>query len=387
MYIIRQRHRRCQTHATPSRRRSQLVACGSDAPTAAPSRHCLSRAAVARRARRVAPAAAAAPAPGGPHRLRRPRRSAAAGAAASVYDTPLTGVCPDTVVFQTNWWPEADHGWPISSSAPNGTVDPAKNTYTGPARRHRRQPRDPGRRSGRRLPAVTAQMYQDDSILLGMVGTDERSARPRRSRPRRCWPGTPRTRRSSSGATPSGTSRASPTSASRAPRYWRLRAAPTSTSSRARACSTRSRSIRRTRATRRASSPRTARSSRRAFVTAEPYIYEHEVAGRGSRSSSCWSRSSPSTRTRSPSAPIRSRPTAPAWRSSCRCSSRLDRLRQRTRAWSTTCWSTTRRKLRGGTQITREGAPTPSRSSSSWASSATVATASSARSTTRGSRH
>src|SRR3954470_15315642 len=48
------------------------------------------------------------------------------------YTTPLKGVCPDTVVVQTNWWPEADHGGTYQLIGPGGKVDASKNTYTGP---------------------------------------------------------------------------------------------------------------------------------------------------------------------------------------------------------------------------------------------------------------
>jgi hypothetical protein len=97
----------------------------------------------------------------------------AAQTAASPYSTPLKGVCPDTVVGQTNWWPEPDHGGLYQLIGPNGTEDITKNTYSGPIGTTgvNLEIRAGGPAIG--FQTVTAQMYQDDSILLGMLGTDE----------------------------------------------------------------------------------------------------------------------------------------------------------------------------------------------------------------------
>jgi len=77
------------------------------------------------------------------------------------------------VVFQTNWWPEADHGLAYQLIGANGRADTNRNIYSGPLL-------DTGvnleiRAGGPAVgfQTVTAQMYQDDSILLGMIGTDE----------------------------------------------------------------------------------------------------------------------------------------------------------------------------------------------------------------------
>jgi hypothetical protein len=82
-------------------------------------------------------------------------------------------VCPDTVVFQTNWWPEPDHGFLYQLIGPNGTIDTNKNTYSGPIGNTgvNGEIRAGGPAIG--FQQVTAQEYSDDSILLGMVGTDE----------------------------------------------------------------------------------------------------------------------------------------------------------------------------------------------------------------------
>jgi hypothetical protein len=85
----------------------------------------------------------------------------------------LKGICPDTVVFQTNWWPEPDHGVLYQLIGPNGTIDITKNTYTGPlgSTGVNAEIRAGGPATG--FQPTSAQLYQDDSILLGMLGTDE----------------------------------------------------------------------------------------------------------------------------------------------------------------------------------------------------------------------
>src|SRR5437868_3606260 len=97
-----------------------------------------------------------------------PAPTTAPAAAAS-----LKGVCPDNVVFQTNWWPEPDHGFLYQLIGPNGRIDTNKNTYSGPLGTTgvNAEIRAGGPAIGFQL--VAAQMYQDDSILLGMMGTDE----------------------------------------------------------------------------------------------------------------------------------------------------------------------------------------------------------------------
>jgi hypothetical protein len=55
--------------------------------------------------------------------------SAAGG---SVYDVDLTGICPDPLVIQTDWFPEPDHGYTYQSIGTEGTVDATRGTYTGP---------------------------------------------------------------------------------------------------------------------------------------------------------------------------------------------------------------------------------------------------------------
>ena len=49
-----------------------------------------------------------------------------------LYDTDLTGICPDPLVIQTDWFPEPDHGYTYQAIGPDGTVDATKGTYSGP---------------------------------------------------------------------------------------------------------------------------------------------------------------------------------------------------------------------------------------------------------------
>jgi hypothetical protein len=93
--------------------------------------------------------------------------------AASAYTTDLTGVCPNPIVIQTNWWPEPDHGAIYQLIGPGGTEDTNRNVYVGPlgSTGVNLEIRAGGPAIG--FQPATAQEYADDSILLGMIGTDE----------------------------------------------------------------------------------------------------------------------------------------------------------------------------------------------------------------------
>lgn len=99
--------------------------------------------------------------------------SASASAATSVYDTDLTAVCPANLVIQTNWFPEPDHGYTYQLIGPGGTIDAEKLTYTGPLKNTgvTLEIRAGGPAIG--YQPVSSLLYQDDSITLGYVGTDE----------------------------------------------------------------------------------------------------------------------------------------------------------------------------------------------------------------------
>jgi hypothetical protein len=137
------------TTAPPAAPAAAAVASPSAAakPTASPS---------------AAPAASVVPSPG-----------AAAAVAPAADPVSLKSVCPDNVVMQTNWWPEPDHGLMYQLIGPNGQIDTNKNSYSGPLGTTgvNLEVRAGGPAIG--FQTVTAQEYQDDSILLGMGGTDE----------------------------------------------------------------------------------------------------------------------------------------------------------------------------------------------------------------------
>jgi hypothetical protein len=90
----------------------------------------------------------------------------------------LAGVCPETVVIQTDWNPEAEHGWlyemigeDANIDAGSGSVSGALVTSGGAETGVQIEIRSGGPLIG--FQTVTSQMYQDDSILLGFVYTDE----------------------------------------------------------------------------------------------------------------------------------------------------------------------------------------------------------------------
>jgi hypothetical protein len=87
--------------------------------------------------------------------------------------TNLKGVCPSTIVLQTDWFPEQEYGAYFSLIGSKGTLDAKKGVYTGPLGKT-------GvnlsiRAGGPFLGQQTVQsiMYQDDSITMGLVHTDD----------------------------------------------------------------------------------------------------------------------------------------------------------------------------------------------------------------------
>jgi hypothetical protein len=90
----------------------------------------------------------------------------------------LAGVCPETVVIQTDWNPEAEHGWLYEMIGDDATIDAGSGSVSGAlvATGGVETGVQIEVRSGGPLigyQTVTSQMYQDDSILLGFVYTDE----------------------------------------------------------------------------------------------------------------------------------------------------------------------------------------------------------------------
>ncbi len=102
--------------------------------------------------------------------------AAPAASANPAYD--LSAVCPSTVVIQTDWNPESEHGGTYELVGPNPTIDAGKKRVTGELVAHgnvdtgvKIEVRAGGPAIG--FQSVSAQMYSDTSITLGYTATDE----------------------------------------------------------------------------------------------------------------------------------------------------------------------------------------------------------------------
>jgi hypothetical protein len=133
-----------------------LGACGSDkkdvAPTAAPTTAA---------ATTVAPAGTEPPA----------ATEAPAGGS-------LKGLCPDQVTIQADWMPEAEHGFIYQMVGEGYTIDKAKAAVVGPLIDENGA--DTGVKiriqsggAAQNFQSDTSILYQDDSVLLAFVYTDE----------------------------------------------------------------------------------------------------------------------------------------------------------------------------------------------------------------------
>jgi len=89
----------------------------------------------------------------------------------------LAGICPSTVTIQTDWDPEADHGSTYELLGPNVQINSGQKSVTGPLYANGQptgvkvQIRAGGPAIGNST--VSAEMYEDKSITLGYVDTDE----------------------------------------------------------------------------------------------------------------------------------------------------------------------------------------------------------------------
>jgi hypothetical protein len=103
--------------------------------------------------------------------------STATAKAATGPTVDLSGVCPAKVVVQTDWNPEGEHGHLYEMLGPDPTINASDKSVTGDLYAN-------GKSTGVELeiraggPAigyskVSSQMYQDKSITLGYVSTDE----------------------------------------------------------------------------------------------------------------------------------------------------------------------------------------------------------------------
>lgn len=92
-------------------------------------------------------------------------------------DVDLSGVCPETVVIQTDWNPEGEHGWLYQLIGDDYEVDKGAVAVRGSLTAGGvdtgidLEIRSGGPAIG--YQTVTSQLYSDDSITLGYVYTDE----------------------------------------------------------------------------------------------------------------------------------------------------------------------------------------------------------------------
>ncbi|MEH3054314.1 MAG: hypothetical protein PGN13_09960 [Patulibacter minatonensis] len=97
--------------------------------------------------------------------------------AADTGDVSLAGVCPSTVVIQTDWMPEADHSESYALIGGTPKYDKSKKRvsgdlyYKGKPTGVKVEVRAGGPATGFQTP--TQQMYTDSSITLGYENTDE----------------------------------------------------------------------------------------------------------------------------------------------------------------------------------------------------------------------
>ena len=99
--------------------------------------------------------------------------ASSAPAPAAAASNSLKGICPDKIVIQTDWFATPERAAAYQLAGPNGTVDKKKGSYTGPLG-------DTGVTIEVRLGGpfigfqpIPALMYQDPSIYLGYVATDD----------------------------------------------------------------------------------------------------------------------------------------------------------------------------------------------------------------------
>ncbi|MCU1659273.1 MAG: hypothetical protein JWO57_3929 [Pseudonocardiales bacterium] len=100
----------------------------------------------------------------------------APSASSAKYDLKAAG-CPATVVIQTDWNPESEHGGQYQLLGPNPSIDSSSKSVTGDLYASgqptgvKLQIRAGGPAIG--FQTVTSQLYKDSSITLGYLGTDE----------------------------------------------------------------------------------------------------------------------------------------------------------------------------------------------------------------------
>jgi hypothetical protein len=97
----------------------------------------------------------------------------AGGDGDSVYDVDLTGICPDPLVIQTDWFPEPDHGYTYQAIGTEGEIDATAGTYSGPLANTgiTLEIRAGGPFINNAAPAQ--QIYADPSIFAGYADTGD----------------------------------------------------------------------------------------------------------------------------------------------------------------------------------------------------------------------
>jgi hypothetical protein len=107
--------------------------------------------------------------------------STTSAAAIPAADNLKAAGCPATIVLQTDWDPEAEHGGQYQLVGPNPTINAGAKEVTGELVAHggvdtgvQIQIRAGGPAIG--YQTVSSQMYKDSSITLGYLGTDEQIA-------------------------------------------------------------------------------------------------------------------------------------------------------------------------------------------------------------------
>jgi hypothetical protein len=85
----------------------------------------------------------------------------------------LKGICPSTIVIQTDWFPTPERAVAYELVGPNGKIDAKKGRYSGPLGNTgvNVEARAGGPFTG--FAPFTATMYQDRSIFFGFMPTDE----------------------------------------------------------------------------------------------------------------------------------------------------------------------------------------------------------------------
>ena len=85
--------------------------------------------------------------------------------------TPLSKACGSKLTIQTDWFPEPEHAAIYQLAGVNGTTDKEKGRYTGSVQGVQIEIRAGGPYTGFQQPI--SQMYQDSSITMGYVNSDE----------------------------------------------------------------------------------------------------------------------------------------------------------------------------------------------------------------------